>query len=183
MAKSSTRKKSKNKPQITSTQIAQAEQGVVQAIKYINDWKRRELLSLATTPSKDIPICIPIKKDAYLIGRLGLKRRGDKWVVIDSVDNAEYLFIKRSTAIIYSLCTQTSRQKLACKILQHESSVIKITDDVETFKFRKETARLKRDYWRVDHFDIMENCATYKLEAAKHQLEKSLQLAKYFKIW
>jgi hypothetical protein len=183
MAKSSTRKKSKNKPQITSEQIAQAELGVEQAIKYINDWKKKELFSLATTPSKDLPICIPIKKDAYLIGRHGLKRHGDKWVIIDSADSVEYLFIRRSTAIIYSLCTQTGRQKLAHKILQHESSVIKITDDVETFKFRKETARRKHDYWRVDHFDIMENCATYKLEAAKNQLEKSLQLAKYFKIW
>ena len=183
MAKSSTRKKSKNKPEITPEQIAQAEQGVEQAIKYINDWKRRELFSLATTPTKELPVCIPINKDAYLIGRLGLKRHGNKWIVIDSTDNAEYLFIKRSTAIIYSLCTQTGRQKLARNILQHESSVIKISEDVETFKFRKETAQRKRDYWRVDHFDIMENSAAHKLEAAKNQLEKSLQLAKYFKIW
>lgn len=183
MAKSSTRKKSKNKSEITPEHVAQAQQGIEQAIKYINDWKRRELLTMVTTPSKEIPVCVPIKKDTYLIGRMGLKRNGTKWTVIDSIDSAEYQFTKRSTATIYSLCNQTGRMKLAQKILQNESAVIKIAEDVETFKFRKETALRKQDYWRFDHFYIMENSAAYKLEAAKNQLEKSLQLAKYFKIW
>lgn len=184
MAKSPTRKKSKTKTVITPEHVAEAQQQVEQAIKYINDWKRQELFNMVKArPSRETPICIPINQNTYLIGQAGLKKTGSRWTIIEGPEGAEHSFTKRSTAIIYTLCKQTGRQKLADKILQHETKVTKVTEDVETFRFRKDSAIRKRDYWRVDYFDIMENCAAYKLESAKNQLEKSLQLAKYFKIW
>lgn len=181
MAKSPTRKKSK--PKATPEHMAQVKQGIEKAVKYINDWKQRELHSMAMNQRTAIPICVPISKTAYLVGRFGVKKHGNVWQVKDSRDMSEYLFGQRSTAIAYALCTQTGHIKLARELLQHDASVARLTEQLTTYVHKRTGAQRKKDYWRVDHFDIMTSTAEFQLEDAKNQLEKTLHLAKYFKIW
>ena len=55
--------------------------------------------------------------------------------------------------------------------------------EVDGFAIKKDRARRKKDHWRFDHFDIMQCAAEFELEDARNQLEKTIHLAKYFKIW
>lgn len=183
MAKSSTKRKSKAKSNLTPERLAEVEQGIAQAVRYIDDWKRREIANLATKQQTDIPICVPIKKDAYLVGKYGVKRVNKIWHVIDSVTEKEEYFSRRSSAVAYALCIQTRHIKLAKEILTHDSDVIRLSEHLDVYKLKANRARSKKDYWRVDHFNILASRAEYQLEDAKNQLEKSMDLAKYFKIW
>lgn len=165
-------------------QLAQLEQGVDKAIKYVNEWKKRELFQMAANPKKgNIPICIPVGRTSYVVGQYGVIKEGEVWAAVSSVDNAKYNFSRRSTAMVYALCDQTGHKKLARSILQHDTNVIKITEELNACLHKKECASRKKDYWRVDHFYIMVTSAEFRLVEAKNQLEKSIQLAKYFKIW
>jgi len=184
MAKLSTRKKSKTKHKLPPEQLAQVDHGVTQVVKYINDWKKKELFQLAANPKPGtIPICIPVGKTSYVVGRYGVMKEGAVWAAVNSSNNDRYNFSRRATAIVYTLCEQTGHRKLAQSILHHDANVIKIAEELEAYTYKKECASRKRDYWRVDHFNIMAASAEFRLSDAKNQLEKSIQLAKYFKIW
>lgn len=184
MAKSPTRKKSRVKRTLPPEQLAEVEQGVKQAVKYVNDWKKRELFQMAANVKKGtIPICIPVSKTSYVVGQYGIVKDGTTWAAVNSVDNVKNNFSRRASALVYTLCDQTGHKKLAKSILQHDTNVIKITEELESYTYKKDRASRKQDYWRVDHFYIMAASAEFRLSEAKHQLEKSIQLAKYFKIW
>ena len=181
MAKSPTRKKSKAKA--SPEHMAQVKFGIQQAVDYVNDWKQRELHSMAMNQKTQIPICVPISKTAYLVGRFGVKKIGTMWQAKDSRSLLEYNFSRRTTAIVYTLCEQTGHAKLARDLLHHDTNVVKLTEQLELCVIKKDRARRKKDMWRFDHFDIMHCAAEFELEDARNQLEKTIHLAKYFKIW
>lgn len=183
MAKSLTRKKSKVKTAVLPEQIANIKQQVDKAVQYVDNWKLREIQRMATSQKGPIPICVPIGKTAYIVGLYGVKKDGLIWTTIDSRDNSIHNFSRRASAIVYTLCDQTGHRRLAKDILQHDTDVIKITEELETLTYKKSRALTKKDYWRLDHFHIMSSSAEFRLDDAKHQLEKSMHLAKYFKIW
>lgn len=182
MAKSSTKRKFRVKPD--PTQVEQVKQGVVNAVQYITRWQRQELISLSMNQRPgDLPVCIPVSKDAYVVGNYGLKRVGKFWQVTSSRTERILHFSKRATALIYLLCIQTRYPKLANEILQHETAIIKLLEELDHYNYSLEKSKRKRDWWRVDHFTNLASNIEFKLLEARNQLEKSVDLAKYFKIW
>lgn len=182
MAKSSTKRKYKIKP--VPEQVEQLEHSIKQAVQYINDWQRKELLSIAINKQPgSLPVCVPIKKDAYLVGSFGLKRTGRLWEVTSPSNDKVLHFSRRLSGLVYLLCLQTNYGKLAREILQHDNKVVQLLENIELFKHGLEKSRRKQDWWRYDHFTNLLSNAEFRLEDAKNQLEKSIVLAKYFKIW
>ena len=181
MAKYSSLKKLKNKPQITNDQYAYIEKTVNETVAYVDQWAQQELLALANANTKT-PLCIPMGKTGFLIGKFAVKQIDVNWLLVDTSNNIENIFSSRSSAVIYSLLEYKGQHKFAKEILKYNTDIIKISEDLTTYMYRKNSAKLKHDTWRFDYFYIMENSARYKLEDAKNQLEKSLHLAKYFKI-
>lgn len=182
MAKSSTKRKPRVKPD--PGQLAQVKQGVVNAVQYITQWQKHELISLSMSQKPGaLPVCIPVAKDTYVVGKYGLKRVGKFWQVSSTHSEHKLHFSKRSTALIYLLCIQTKYPKLASEILQQESSIIKLLEELEHYSYSLEKSKRKRDWWRVDHFTNLTSNVEFKLLEARNQLEKSIDLAKYFKIW
>jgi len=182
MAKSSTKRKQRIKPD--PTQVEQVKQGVVNAVQYITHWQRQELISLSMNQKPgSLPVCIPVGKEAYVVGNYGLRRIGKVWQVTSTRTENKLHFSKRSTALIYLLCSQTKYPKLAAEILQQESTIIKLLEELDHFNYSLDKSKRKRDWWRVDHFTNLASNVEFKLLEARNQLEKSVDLAKYFKIW
>ena len=181
MAKYSTPKKSKNKTPITTEHYNAIEKTVNDAVTYIDHWARKELLALASS-DVDSPLCIPISKTDYLVGKFTVKQIKDLWTVTNVNNNTEIVFSSKAAAVIYSLCEHKEQHKLAKEILKYNTDIIKLSDDLLIYLHHKKSAKIKHDTWRIDHFYIMEHSARYKLQDARNQLEKILRLAKYFKI-
>lgn len=182
MAKSSTKRKYRTKP--APEQVEQIETGVDRAVKYIASWQRQELLSLALSQKTgDLPVCVPIKKDTYIVGKCGLKRSGKLWEVTSPYNQESLHFSRKVTALIYLLCVQTKYPKLAKEILHHDREIIRLVEELEYYNYSLEKSKRKQDWWKVDHYTNRSSNVEFKLLEARNQLEKSIDLAKYFKIW
>lgn len=182
MAKSFTKRKSRTKAK--PEQIAQIEESVFRAVEYVKEWKRREIFNMAFNPKKgELPVCVPIKKDAYLVGQHGIKRVGRIWELTDATSERVLYFTSKSTAIVYSVCYQTRYLKLAQDLKTQDYEVLQLTEDIEQMNYSIARARRKKDWWRVDHFTNLISHAEARLQEARDRLEKTINLAKYFKIW
>jgi hypothetical protein len=181
MEKYSTPKKIKDKTHITNTQTACVEDTVNKAVWYVDQWTKKELLAMVANKSTS-PLCIPVGKSGYLIGKYKIKPVNNFWVAQDIFNNTKHVFSSKIVAVIYTLCDHQGHHKIANEILTYDTEIIKILEDLTIYTHLKKSAKVKHDTWRVDHYSIMETSAMFKLEDVKKQLEKSLHLAKYFKI-
>lgn len=184
MAKSLTKRKQRVKADPATT--ANVNQAIDAAVDYVKTWKRKELISLATNPPTNaLPVCIPVKKDAYVIGRHGLKKDNSVWTLHTQDFRESYEFVYRSSAVVYSICSQTGRRKLAQEILTSNQEILRLQTRLTEFQYLFDKARRKKDkdYWRLDYYTIMIESAEFAVIDAKNELEKSINLAKYFKIW
>jgi hypothetical protein len=180
MEKFSTVKKLKNKMRVTKEQCVQIEKTIDSTVSYIELWTRKELLAMAM--DSNLPLCIPAGKSGYLIGKYKIKKKNDFWIAQNIFNTNMLCFSSRSVAVIYALCDHQGYCKLAEEILRYSTKTINISEDILIYNYYKNSAKRNKDAWRVDHYTIMEDSAKYKLNDAKHQLEKRLHLAKYFKI-
>jgi len=111
-----------------------------------------------------------------------ITRTNDYWSVQGIFSNTHYVFSSRTVAVIYALCECKKYSKLALEILKHDTNIIKLSEELTFYTHRIHAAKIKRDSWKIDHYSIMESSVKYKLKDAITHLEKSLNLAKYFKI-
>lgn len=182
MAKFFTKRKSRTKVQ--PEQIQQLSQSIDQAVQYVSDWQRKELINMSMAQTADsLPICIPVGRDRYVVGSYGLQRQAALWQVTKADQIEPVYFSTRSTALLYLLCVQTRHKNLAKEIQQYDTAIIKLREDYDLYTNRLQKARKKKDYWRVDHLVNRSSDIECKLNEAKNQLRKSIDLAKYFKIW
>lgn len=182
MAKSSTLKKSENKLSLVNDEkYLHVEKTINKTVLYIKQWTRNELLELLENENST-PLCVKINNSKFLIGKFLIKQSGIFWTVQELFTNKKHIFSSRTVAVIYSLCECKHYSKLALEILRHNTNIINLSEDLILYRHLKNTAKNKHDTWKIDHYTIMESSIRYKLKDAKIHLEKSLHLAKYFKI-
>jgi hypothetical protein len=92
-------------------------------------------------------------------------------------------FTSQSSAVAYALCNQTGRVRMADEILAKDAKLVELQIKLANYQYNLSFARKKKDYWRVDLFSILTENVIMQLEDAKNQLQKTLNLTKYFKIW
>jgi len=183
MARSRTRRKSRNRHKISSDDVKALERNINHVVEYVNTWQKNELLKLTTENSTKVPVCVRLSNNSYLVGQHAVKYQNNLWKVYDIPCEREYEFGRRASAFIYSLSVQIGRRELAQAILSEEQSVLLYEDQVQRFQYSKNRALNRKDYWNYDYFNSLYTNSQCKLEAAKKRLEKSFNLAKYFKIW
>lgn len=181
MARYSTKRKFRYKPK--PIELAAVEENINHTVDYVKKWKRHELIKMAFNTYKQTPVCVQVSRDAYLIGRFGIRRTNNVWQATYIPEEKDYNFSKRTTAVLFALCNQTGRFKLANEILLYDSQVLMIKEQLEMYNHKLLLAKEKKDSWRLDYFSILSSRAFYRLQDAKNQLEKTTSLAKYIKIW
>lgn len=185
MAAPHTRRKSKIKYLATPAETQHAENAVDSVVKYVADWKLREIeLMISSTGKNQLPVCLPVRARGYVVGKQVIRQSpGNTWDLIERNCDVTHTFNSKITAMAYSLCDQRGQSKLAKTIFEHDVEIAKYQQKLEHFQQSLTAARKKKDYWRVDLFLIMSESVEFQLEEAKFQLQKSLKLTKYFKIW
>jgi len=181
MAKSSTRKKSKNKKDIPT--VGDIEHAVDQTVDYIKKWQTKEILPLLTKSDDSVPICIPIK-NGYAVGKHTIKQISKNiWHLTKYLDGKVYVFSSKTSAISYSLCEQRKRLKLAKEILEFDSKIVDCHVKMDHYQHRLSSAVRKKDEWQRDFSSIMLSTIEIEMIEAKYRLQKTLNLTKYFKLW
>jgi hypothetical protein len=179
MAKYYSKRKSRKKKSVDA-EVDLLKKEIDHTVEYIDHWQKRELSLLLL---KNIPILVPLGTNALVVGRFAVKKHDDFWHTMDTRNDKERKFKFKNSAILYALCDLKGHSELADEIFSYDNQVVKLSNDIEIYKYRHDTASKNKDYWRADYFSILCGSSQYKLEDAVRQLQKSINLAKYYKIW
>jgi hypothetical protein len=183
MAKFFTKRKHKTKF-ISEKISAEVKEKINGAVDYVQKWHQDELFNLILHPDPNkLPICVPMGKNSYLIGKYLVKEYKNSWIVFNWNTRKKLLFSQRLVAVIYALCIQTKHIQLSEDIQKIDRDFLRILQRLEQLSYSLNCARRKKNWWKVDHLTNQVVETDYKLKHIKKQLEKTIVLAKYFKIW
>lgn len=150
------------------------------AVDYISIWAKQRLDEWRL----DARNPVITKTDSGLqIGHYQLLRSGDRWERRSPSEQGGELYFNKNIAVIHTLFEFTGRRKLADDILQHNNRICKLTTDLLHYKNGKTRALKKDNYNLADAFDARINLAQSQIDSSWFQLQKTLGLTKYIKIW
>jgi hypothetical protein len=160
-------------------------EGVVdQTINYLKTWTQHELTAFVTgnVDNRNAPLIARIGKNKYLVGYYVVAvEPNNQWKVIYWPSDSEFLFSSKLSAMLFTICRQTGRDKTADSILLHDQEVSRLSVKADLYSFRFRQAVKKKNSHRIDLFSLRYNETSLKLKAAKFHLEKILNSAKYIK--
>lgn len=175
MAKSRTRKKSKNRtPPAVTKQITNI------ATDYITQWTRRELGKIQTQAST---ICVPTK-NGYLVGLYRIQINPNKTCdVLDHNQEFVHRFENKVSAVLYAIHTIKKQYYQADQILYWDREINKCYTDSQSLRRAIEVAVKRKDFASVDIRQSRLEVAETRLNLAREHISKIHKTAKYNKVW
>lgn len=175
MAKSRTRKKSKNRtPPAVTKQITNI------ATEYITQWTKRELGKIQTQSNT---ICVPTK-NGYLVGLYRIQINPNKTCdVLDHNQEFVHTFENKISAVLYAIHTIKKQYYQADQILYWDREINKNYTDIRSLRRAMEVAVKRKDFASVDIRQSRLEIAESKLNLAREHISKIHKTAKYNKVW
>ena len=162
-----------------------AVEGIVnQAVSYLRNWTREELVSFvsASTNGRTTPLIAQINKNSYIVGNYAIAKTGpSNWKVIYKYSDSEYHFSNKLSAVLFSVYQQTGQINSADTVLLRDENVSRLSIKAEHYLHRYKQAVKKKNIHKIDLFLIRYQETMLKLDASKRLLEKTLKSAKYIK--
>ncbi len=179
MAVSHTKRKSQNKKKaVTSSQVEKVADLVT---GYVKHWTRQEADRLLKT--ENTPLIVPTKT-GWKIGRYEIITQSQGyWTVVDANKENPIDFAEKRSAILYCISHQTRRYSLAHDVLLKDQQYAKLNTDFIYYEYCIRRALKRGDMFSVDSLRARSDDTKHKLELAKNDLQKTLNQAKYIKIW
>jgi hypothetical protein len=149
------------------------------AIHKVETWTLSNLEKLRKT--KTFPICIQLSNTKWVIGLFNLEKNGDKCWKMTKDGRLIHEFYSKQSAFFYAIFDSTHHYLIAQNLLFSDKKCAKYSDEIILFnnKLNKETiSKDKRDILTMRLMN-----AKVEFEKARIDLKKSLNRAKYHKIW
>lgn len=176
MAASRTKRKLSTEQQLAASTLEVAAEI---ASQYIKEWTQQEARRLLKTQ----PLIVPTSW-GYQVGRFKVKKlKHGHWIVQTEYNELISTFTGRRSAILYSVLHQIGRYHKAKEILHCDSAVSKLEADLAHYTHSIKRATERNDYITVDVVSARYYDTQHKLSQAQNDLEKSLNQAKYVKVW
>lgn len=150
------------------------------ALSKVNHWARQELNYLRH--ALDYPVCINLNESHWVIGNFNIKHLGEHRYRVTANGKEVHTFYSKRAAIFYSVLTKIQHYNSADKLLQDDTRVAKLYDDLGFFA-AKLAPSVKKDSFKLQLWQTryIETKTQYTL--ARQELEKRINSAKYMKIW
>lgn len=157
------------------------EQAVLEAVKQIKKWTRRELSTLLSEyrPGKTAPLIIPLSDYIFLIGNYAILNDQQCWQMIYRYNDDTMEFANRNAAIFYAVCMQTNRSYLANTIKKYDEEINRLVIEEERLKQRISQAQRKKNHYNYDLYSSKYQNIRARLRHHQSLLEKNLKHAKY----
>jgi hypothetical protein len=149
-------------------------------VEKIQRFTQQELARLTNTPS-ELPFCYQLGTDV-LVGRYKVQKIDDRcWRVM--LDHQQLFdFFNRKDAIYYCIALHKQQTQLAQDIQQCDSLLNRLEFDAALYRLRYKKAQAKADDWAEEYYSARYTETMDRIEQAKKELKKSLNLAKYIKL-
>ena len=146
---------------------------------YLKCWTQQELKQYIKKP-----VVIPINSYGFLIGHYKVQQiEQDVWRVRYHDGELVKDFSSKLSAIYYCLSDIKKLYTIARNIREYDTMLIRTKSNISHAQHSIARARKKKDYFKVDVLNnTLLEYQTQK-ESANGLLEKTLKLAKYYKIW
>lgn len=150
------------------------------AVTQVNQWAKQELNYIRHV--LDYPVVVPVNDHYWVIGNYHIKHLGSHRYRV-TLDNKEiHTFYSKKAAVFYVVLTKVQSYNAADKIINDDRLVAKYHDELELYGSKlvnnKKADSFKFQLWQTRYFE-----AKAQFAAAKIELEKRLNSAKYYKIW
>jgi hypothetical protein len=144
------------------------------AANYIIDWTKKEL-----NKYKNKPVVIQVGDYGFLVGKFKITGvTKNCWSVNDNDGQLVHYFISKTNAILFCMCETTQDFDSARELLELDSRIGKLENDLEQYQFGITTSKdkFKKDLFLNRYLDTR-----YQYKAQNDLLKKTLKLAKYTK--
>jgi hypothetical protein len=149
-------------------------------IEKIRRFTQEELAKLANDPT-ELPFCYQLGKDV-LVGKYKILNIDERcWRVTDG-DQQLFDFFNRKDAIYYCIALHKQKIQLAKDIQHCDSLLNRLEFDASLYRQRYKKAQAKGDDWGEEYYSARYTETMDRIEQAKKELRKSLNLAKYIKL-
>jgi hypothetical protein len=149
-------------------------------VEKIQRFTQQELARLTNTPS-ELPFCYQLGTDV-LVGRYRVQKIDDRcWRVMLNHQQL-FDFFNRKDAIYYCIALHKQQTQLARDIQQCDSLLNRLEFDAALYRLRYKKAQQIQDSWGEEYYSARYTQTMDRIEQAKKELRKSLNLAKYIKL-
>ncbi len=179
MAKSHTSKQVNRTKVEHLTQLATLETAADIVSQYLKQWTKNEIRRLIHADT--IPL-IPVG-NSLQVGRHRVKPRNKQWELCNDFSEVMESFTNKKSAVIYSILHQTHRFKSAEEILAKDKKLSKLETDFQHYDYSMRKAVARKDYMHIDVIASRYYDTKTVLEEARNDLEKTLRMNKYLKVW
>jgi len=182
MAKSRTSKKSKIKVQaerVVKAEMVEVAANMVTA--YVKSWAKSEVERIIN--QEQLPLIVPVKNGVQ-VGRYRVTKTAEEmWQLADAHGECMHCFLDKRSAVLYSILYQLKRYASADTILARDKKLSKVQADYQHYHHSMQRAIKRKDYPVIDVLAARYYDTQYLLTEAKNDLEKTLRLNKYLKVW
>jgi hypothetical protein len=151
------------------------------ALDRIKNWTKREFRRISYR--SDVPLCIEINDRTWVIGNYVIKNQGSHAYSVTLDNKKLHIFYSRSAAIFYCALTSLHKFPLADRILLTDQETARRHEDTEFYRNKLNDSKIKLDDFKKLLYSTRYHESKLRLASARSELEKSLETAKYNKIW
>jgi hypothetical protein len=149
-------------------------------VEKIRRFTQDELANIANVPT-ELPFCYQIGTDV-LVGRYRVVKINDKcWQVQDN-NQILFDFFNRKDAIFYCIALHKEKLQLARDIKECDSLLNRLEFDAALYRLRYKKAQETGDTWGEEFYSTRYQETQHRIETAKKEIKKNLDLAKYIKV-
>jgi len=149
-------------------------------VEKIQRFTQQELARLTNTPS-ELPFCYQLGTDV-LVGKYKIIKIDDRcWRVMSNTQQL-FDFFNRKDAIYYCIALHKEKTQLAKDIQQCDSLLNKLEFDAALYRLRYKKAQQIQDSWGEEFYSARYTETMDRIEQAKKEIKKNLDLAKYIKV-
>ena len=149
-------------------------------VEKIRRFTQDELARIADVPS-ELPFCYQIGTDV-LVGRYRVVKINDRSGQVQEHDQILFDFFNRKDAIFYCIALHKEKLQLAQDIRDCDSLLNRLEFDAALYRLRYKKAQATGDSWGEEFYSTRYQETQHRIETAKKEIRKNLDLAKYIKV-
>lgn len=146
---------------------------------YVKRWTREEIQRIIA--NNELPL-VPIK-NGLQVGKHRVKQTQHCWSLYNAHGDVIESFTGKKSATLYSILSQSRRYKSADEILAKDNKVSKLESDFQHYDNAMRKAVKRKDYITIDIVASRYYDTKIVLDLARNDLEKTLRMNKYLKVW
>jgi hypothetical protein len=182
MAKSPTAKKSKIKRQaVRQVKIELVETAADLASSYVKSWAKTEVNKLILDSAH--PVIVPIKNGLQVNLHKVIKHNNACWKLFNRYNEQIAEFSHKKSAVLYSILYQQSKYSSADTVLRTDQMLSKLEADFNHYSHNMHQAIQRKNHEAIDILAARYYDTQLLLNEARNELEKTLRMNKYLKVW